>query len=167
MEVSCSNGFAPGDVVWWRRPCLVGDRKIQLTGVFPLFNATDMTLDCKNDLVSSQNAFSTKGSNIIQFFGKKVLANLATRFPVLLIQDVYPGSWIPDPNFFHPGSLIPDLNFFHPWCWNPDPNFSILTKKMGSQRSEIWSGFSIPALDPGYESWLFTYPGSRSWIPDL
>ncbi len=34
------------------------------TGVFPLFNATDATLDCKNDLVSSQNAFSI----IIQFF---------------------------------------------------------------------------------------------------
>ncbi len=68
MKVCCSNGFAPGDVVWWQQPCLVGDWKIQFTGVFPLFNATDVTLDCKNDLVSSQNAFSTKGSFIIRFF---------------------------------------------------------------------------------------------------
>ncbi len=68
MKVSCSNGFAPGDVVRWRRPCLVGDWKIQFKGVFPLFNTTDATLDWKNDLVSSQNAFSTKGSIIMRFF---------------------------------------------------------------------------------------------------
>ena len=36
--------------------------------VFFLSDATDATLDCKNDLVSSQNAFSTKGSIIIRFF---------------------------------------------------------------------------------------------------
>jgi hypothetical protein len=116
-----------GDVVRWRRPCLVGDCKIQFTGVFPLFNATGATLDCKNDLVSNQNAFSTKGLIIIQ-----IIANLATKFPVLLILDVYPGSWISDlnffhpvsqildQNFFHPRSLIPDLNFFHPGSWIPD-----------------------------------------------
>ncbi len=68
MKVSWSNGFAPGDVVRWRRPCLVGDWKIKFIGVFPFFNATDATLDCKNDFVSSQNAFSTKGSIIIRFF---------------------------------------------------------------------------------------------------
>jgi hypothetical protein len=68
MKVSCSNSFAPGDVVRRQRPCLVGDGKIQFTGVFPLLNATDATLDCKNDLFSSQNAFSTKGSIIIRFF---------------------------------------------------------------------------------------------------
>jgi hypothetical protein len=45
-------------------------------------------------------------------------------------------------------------------------NLSILTKKNVSQLSEIWSGFSIPDPDPGYESWLFTCPGSQSWIPD-
>ncbi len=67
MKVSCSNGFAPGDVVRRRRPCLVGDKKIQFTGVFPLSDATDATLDCKNDLVSSQNAFFTKGSIIFLF----------------------------------------------------------------------------------------------------
>ncbi len=68
MKVSYSNGFAPGDVVRWRQPCLVGDWKIQFTGVFPLCNATDATLGIKNDLISSQNAFSTKGLIIIQFF---------------------------------------------------------------------------------------------------
>ncbi len=68
MKVSCSNGFAPGDVVRRRRPCLVGEWKIQFTGVFPLYNAKDAALDCKNDLVPSQNAFSTKGSIITRFF---------------------------------------------------------------------------------------------------
>jgi hypothetical protein len=68
MKVSCGNGFAPGDVVRRGRLCLVGDGKIQFTGVFPLSGATDATLDCKNYLVSSQNAFSTKGSIIIRFF---------------------------------------------------------------------------------------------------
>jgi hypothetical protein len=68
MKVNCSNGFAPGDVVQWQWPCLVGDWKIQFPGVFPLFDATDAALDSKNDLVSSQNAFSTKGSIIIWFF---------------------------------------------------------------------------------------------------
>jgi hypothetical protein len=68
MKVSCSNGFALGDVVWRWQPSLVGDLKIQFTGVFPLSDATDATLDCKNDFVSSQNAFSTKGSIIIRFF---------------------------------------------------------------------------------------------------
>ncbi len=68
MKVSCSNGLAPGDVVRRRQKCLVGEWKIQFTGVFPLFNATDAALDCKNDLVSSQNAFSTKSSIITRFF---------------------------------------------------------------------------------------------------
>ncbi len=68
MKVSCSNSFAPGDVVRRRRPSLVGDWKIPFTGVFPLSDATDVTLDCKIDLVLFQNAFSTKGSIIIRFF---------------------------------------------------------------------------------------------------
>ncbi len=37
---------------------------------------------------------------------------------------------------------------------------------MVSQLSEIWSGFSIPDPDPGSGSWLFTNPGSLSWITD-
>jgi hypothetical protein len=68
MKVSLSNGFTPVDVVQQWRRCLVRDWKIQFTGVFPLFNATDAALDCKNNLVPSQNAFSTKGLIIILFF---------------------------------------------------------------------------------------------------
>ncbi len=61
--------FSPGDVVRRQQPCLVGEWKIQFTGVFLLFNATDAALDCKNDLVLSlSNAFSTKGSIITRFF---------------------------------------------------------------------------------------------------
>jgi hypothetical protein len=100
---------------------------------------------------------------------------------VLLVWDVYPGSWIPNPNVSHPGSRILDPNFFPSWFHDPrfeffpsralDPgciskNLSILTKKMVSQLSEIWSRFSIPDPDPGSGSWLFTYLRSRSWIPD-
>ncbi len=40
----------------------------QFTGVFPLSDTTDAILDCKNDLVLSQNAFSTKGLIIIRLF---------------------------------------------------------------------------------------------------
>ncbi len=68
MKVSCSSGFALGDVVRRRRLSLVGDWKIQFTDVFPLSDAKDAILYCKNDLVLSQNAFSTKGSIIIRFF---------------------------------------------------------------------------------------------------
>jgi hypothetical protein len=66
MNVSYSNGFTPsefGD----GGSCLVGDWKIQFTGVFPLFNTTDAALDSKNDLATFQNAFSTKGLIFIQF----------------------------------------------------------------------------------------------------
>jgi hypothetical protein len=85
---------------------------------------------------------------------------LATKFPVLLIRDVYPGSWIPDPNFFHPvsqildqnffhpGSLILDLNFFHPGSWIPDAHPSILTKKNGFSALRNMIEFYIPDPDP-------------------
>ena len=68
-------------------------------------------------------------------------------------------SWIPDPgsDFFSSRRMDPG---------SASKNLSILAKKMVSQLSEIWSGFSIPDLDPGSESWLFTYPRSRSRIPD-
>ena len=63
-------------------------------------------------------------------------------------------SWIPDPRFeFFPSQVL------DPGCISK--NLSILTKKMVSQLSEIWSRFSIPDPDPGSESWLFTYPRSR------
>ena len=68
-------------------------------------------------------------------------------------------SWIPDPGseFFPSRRLDPG---------SASKNLSILTKKMVSQLSEIWSRFFIPDPDPGSASWLFTYPRSRSWIPD-
>ncbi len=99
------------------------------------------------------------------------------KFPVLLIQDFYPGSWIPDPNFFHhrsrildqnflhPGSLIPDLNFFPSRILDPGcalKNLSILTKQNGFSALRNM----IRVFDPGSGSWLLTYPRSRSWIPD-
>jgi hypothetical protein len=75
------------------------------------------------------------------------------KFPVLLIRDVYPGSWIPDPNFFHPRSRILDQKFFASWIPDPGSEFFsipdpgsrvriknlsiILTKKMVSKLSEI------------------------------
>ncbi len=176
MKVSCSNGFAPGDVVRWRRLWLVEDWKIQFTGFFPLFNATVGTLDCKNDLVSSQNAFSTKCSIIIRFFESWQMWWQISSFadPGCLSRILDPGSkffpsrfpdpgsklfssWIPDPGFeFFPSRIL------DPGCTLK--NLSILTKKMVSQLSEIWSEFSIQ--DPRSGSWFFTYPGSRSWIPD-
>ncbi len=81
----------------------------------------------------------------------------------------HPGSRILDPNFFHLGSLIPDLNFFSfpgPGSRMHIKEFKYFNQKMVSQLSEIWSRFSIPDPDPGSGSWLFTYPRSRSWIPD-
>ncbi len=68
-------------------------------------------------------------------------------------------SWIPDPRF----EFYPSRSRDH-GCISK--NLSVLTKKMVSQLSKIWSGFSIPDPDPGSGSWLFTYPGSLSWIPD-
>jgi hypothetical protein len=103
--------------------------KIQFTGVFPLSDATDVTLDCKNDMVLSQNAFSTKGSIIIRFFkfkfGDKIssFADLGKYFNqnkwFLSSQKYDPGFpsriRIPDlhPDFLHipdpdPGSQIPN-----------------------------------------------------------
>jgi hypothetical protein len=54
---------------------LLGDWKNWFTGVFALFNSTDVPLYCKNDLVSSQNALSTEDLIFIWF-----LANAATKF---------------------------------------------------------------------------------------
>jgi hypothetical protein len=94
---------------------------------------------------------------------------LATKFPVLLIQDVYPGSWIPNPNFFHPvsqildqnffhpGFLIPDLNFFHPRSWIPEriKEFKYFNQKkwfLSSQKYDpsFTSRIRIPNLDPDF-----------------
>ncbi len=78
------------------------------------------------------------------------------------IQDTgskFVSSWIPDPRFEFFSSRVLD-----PGCISK--NLSILTNKMVSQLSEIWSRFSIPDPDPRSASWLFTYPRSRSCIPD-
>jgi hypothetical protein len=60
---------------------LLGVWKNWFTCVFALFNSTDAPLYCKNDLVSSQNAFSTKDLIFIWF-----LANAATKFHISVIQ---------------------------------------------------------------------------------
>ncbi len=127
MKVSCSNGFAPGDVVRWRRLWLVEDWKIQFTGVFPLFNATDGTLNCKNDLVSSQNAFSTKCLIIIRFLESWQMWWQNFQF-------CWSGMFIPDP-----GSRIQIFSSPFPRSW-------IKTFFILDPWSRIWI-FSIP--DPG------------------
>ncbi len=78
-------------------------------------------------------------------------------------------SQIPDQNFLHPGSLIPDLNFFPSRILDPGcalKNLSILTHKNGFSALRNMIG----VFDPGSGSriWIltFTYPRSRSWIPD-
>jgi hypothetical protein len=60
---------------------LLGEWKNWFTGVFSLYNSTDAPLDCKNDLVSSQNALSTEDLIFIWF-----LANAATKFHISVIQ---------------------------------------------------------------------------------
>ncbi len=173
MKVSCSSGFAPGDVVQRRWPSLVGDWKVHITGVFPLSDATDAILDCKNDLVLSQNAFSTKGSIIIQQIWRRnfqfcwsgmFIPDPESRIRMFPIPD--PGYWIQIFSILDPRSQIWIFPFqvLDPGCISK--NLSILTKKMVSQLLEIWSRFSIPDPDPGSGSWLFTYPRARSWIPD-
>ena len=104
-------------------------------------------------------------------FGSLSPSNLATRFPVLLIRDVYPESWIPDPNFFHPQffpsripdpgskfcpSWIPDhgSEFFPSWMLDPrsaSKNLSIFAKKKWFLSSQKY--------DPGFPS--------RILIPDF
>ncbi len=56
-------------------------------------------------------------------------------------------SWmfVPNPNFFHPGSA--------------SKNLSILTQKIVSKLSEIWSGLFIPDPDPAFLP--IPYPGYR------
>jgi hypothetical protein len=109
---------------------------------------------------------------------------LATKFPVLLIWDVYPGSWIPDPNFFHPvsqildqnffhpGSLIPDLNFFHPGSWMRIKEFKYFNPKKWFFSSQTYdqsftSRIRIQNLDPDFLPIPDPNPGSQipnPWI---
>ncbi len=80
--------------------------------------------------------------------------------PVLRIRDVYPGyesftSRIPDPG----PKIFPD-----PWSGfaSASKNLSILTPKIVSTLSEIWSRVFFPDPDPVSRSWFFTHSGSRT-----
>ncbi len=167
MKVSCSNGLAPGDVVRRRWPCLVGEWKIQFTGVFPLFNAPDAALDGKNDLVSSQNAFSTKGSIIARFFKSQQIWRRDFQF-------CWSGLFIPDPgsririfSIPDPGFWIRIFSILDPWSRIqifsiPDPGSRIRIKEFKYFNQKKWflssqkydSGFPprirIPDLDPDF-----------------
>ncbi len=68
INVSWSNGFAPRDVVRRQRATSCWILKNRVHSCFPLFNATDAALHCKNDLTLSQNALSRKDLILIQFF---------------------------------------------------------------------------------------------------
>ncbi len=83
----------------WRSSCQ--RLKIQFTGVFPLCNATDTAWDCKNDLVSSQNAFPQRvwllfGSLSPGKFGDEIYSvsdpECLSQIRIFSISD--PGSWI-------------------------------------------------------------------------
>ncbi len=184
MKVSCSNGFAPRDVVRGRRPCLVGDWKIQFTGVFPLSDATDVTLDCKNDLVSSQNTFSTKGSIIIRFFKSYQIWRRNFQF-------WWSGMFIPDPgsrirmfSVQDPGSWIQIFSNLDPWSqiWIfsiPDPGSPVHIKEFKYFNQKKWflcsqkyepgfpSRIRIPDLDPDFLPILDPYPGSQIPNPEI
>ena len=76
INVSCSNGFAPRDVVRRQRATSCWILKNRVHSCFPLFNATDAALHCKNDSTLSQNALSTKDLILIQFFkSQQILRN--------------------------------------------------------------------------------------------
>ncbi len=68
-------------------------------------------------------------------------------------------SWIPDP-----GSEFLSSRILDPGC--ALKNSSVLTKKNGFLALRNMIEFYIPDPDPESGSWLFTYPGSQSWIPD-
>ncbi len=82
----------------------------------------------------------------------------------------------PEPSFKEccgPGCLswirifqIPDSrsrvkSFPDPGSASASKNLSILTQKIVSKLSEIWSKMFILGPDPGSGSWFFTHPGSR------
>ncbi len=176
MKVSCSNGFAPGDIVRQRRPCLVGDWKIQFTGVFflPLFNATDAALDFKNDLVSSQMPFPQRvrlllGSLSPSKFGGEISSFADSG---CLSQILYPGSKffpsrIPDPGskFFLFWIPDPGYKFFPFWILDPRSalkNFSILTQKNGF--SALRNMIRIFHPGSGFRNQILTFYPSRILI---
>ncbi len=108
-----------------------------------------------------------------------------TKFPVLLIWDFYPGSWITDRNVSHPGSRILDQIFsiLDPWSqiWMfpiPDPisrmhikEFNYFNQKRFLSSRKYDPGFPsrirITDLDPDYLPILDTNPGSQIPNPGI
>ncbi len=100
------------------------------------------------------------------------------KFPVLLIWDVYPGSWIPDPNVSHPGSRIldPNLSILDPWSQIgifsiPDPGSLMHIKEFKCFNQK--NGFSalrnmIRVFHPesGSQMWILIFYLSRIPILD-
>jgi len=184
MKVSCSNGFAPGDVVRRRRPCLVGDWKIQFKGVFPLCKATDATINSTNNMVSSQNAFSTKGSIIIGSLSPNTFGGKISSF-----SDPGCFSWIVDPGSEFFQSQIPNQNFCILDSWSriwifsiPDPGSRMRIKEFRYFNPKKWF-LSYQKYDPSFWSririltfYLSQIPildprsriqwSKRHWIPD-
>ncbi len=143
---------------------------------FPLFNATDATLDCKNDLSYPKMPFPQRVWLIFGLLSPSKFGNKISSFayPGCLSRSLDPRSEFFPSRILDSGSKFFTILdpwsqiwiFFHPESWIPDPikEFKYFNnKKMVSQLSEIWSGFPsrirILDPDPGSGSWLFTYPG--------
>jgi hypothetical protein len=75
----------------------------------------------------------------------------------------------PGSNFFPSQIPDPGSKFFPFWILDPgsaSTNLSILTKKNGFSALRHMIRVFHPGSGSGSGSWLFTYPESRSWIPD-
>ncbi len=102
-------------------------------------------------------------------FGDKISSfadpGCLSRIRIFSIPD--PGSWIKIFCILDPWSRI--------WIFSiPDPGSRMCIKEFKYLKKKKWflssqkydPEFSILDPDPGSGSWLFTYPRSRSWIPD-
>jgi hypothetical protein len=69
----------------------------------------------------------------------------------LLIRNVYPGSWIPEPNFFHTASRNLDSHFFHPESLIRDPGSRMRIKEFKYFNQKKWFHTS-QKYDPGFHS---------------
>ena len=127
MKVSCSNGFAPGDVV--RRRVLLEIEKsssqVFFLSLTPLmrpwivkmtWSYPKMPFPQRVRLLFGSLSPSKFGDEISSFADPGCLSQTRIPDPDFF----HPRSRILDQNFLHPGSLIPDLNFFHPISWIPD-----------------------------------------------
>ncbi len=165
MKVSCSNCFAPrggslatSAVVLLKNPVHWG---------FPLFNTTDVALDCKNILVISQNAFFPKGLIIIRFFKSKQSWQQDFQY-------CWSKMFIPDQNCLDLRSQIQIYSIPDPWSRFqifpiPDPDSQIWIKELKYFNPKKWF-LSNWKNDSGFSSriWIltFSHPVSQSWIPD-